>query len=343
MKTPFAPSQAGESGKCPPRIHRSPSRSRTPCRAARPARAARIPLALAGAAFFAASAAAPGQGERPAIVGPLAGEVPAASAGVLGGRAAAPAAEPDFEVLESHAQRWNGRNVVFQRVKPPRDAATTPKPARESARPGAAGAAAARIAAASARRPRLETVDLTVAATVVDRRATLLSWSWKGEACEMWIRQDWLLLSGFGGLRRGDKLFSTLLLPSAVDLAILPADSPLRIPAALPPEPGAFLVVKGDPADAEAFETVAALRDIYRNELPRLRRAFAAREEARRRREAAAAARRAHPEDIVFRYWRRPSETLRPAVVRPAPPRRAAAPRSRRAAAAESRRKGTAR
>jgi len=78
--------------------------------------------------------------------------------------------------------------------------------------------------------------------------------------------------------------------PGPVSLPQLPADGP------------GFLVVKGNPADAENVNPVAALHKIYKEEGAALKAAWAARERQLRAEEAWRAA-QPPPGDAVIRFW----------------------------------------
>lgn len=158
-----------------------------------------------------------------------------------------------------------------------------------------------------------KTTHLFISATVVDHRATLLRW-WRGGAeYRAWSHANWLYLTGFADCQKGDRHFSTMLMPRNIDSARLPADSPLRIPENWPSEPGTYQVIQGDLTNKEAFEGITALHELYQSDYARLKAAYELREQRRKERATAPRANPPKPEDIVLHYWKVEPEKEAPA------------------------------
>lgn len=149
-----------------------------------------------------------------------------------------------------------------------------------------------------------KTTHLSISATVVDGRATLLRWWHDGAEYQAWSNSDWMILTGFAECQKGDKRFVTILMAGQMSSANLPADSPYRIPDDLPAEPGTYRITQGDLANTEAYEGITALHELYRSDYARLKQAYDLRELRRKNREAALRANPPQPEDVVLHFWK---------------------------------------
>jgi len=149
-----------------------------------------------------------------------------------------------------------------------------------------------------------KTTHLFISATVVDGRATFLRWWHEGTEYQAWSNADWMLLTGFAECEKGDKRFVSLLMAGRMSSEHLPAESPFRIPGDLPAEPGTYRITQGDLTDAEAYEGITALHELYRSDYARLRQAYNLREQRRKEREAALRANPLVPEDVVLHFWK---------------------------------------
>jgi len=149
-----------------------------------------------------------------------------------------------------------------------------------------------------------KTTHLFISATVVDDRATFLRWWHDGAEYQAWSNSDWMILTGFAECQKGDRHFVSLLMAGRMGSANLPADSPYRIPADLPAEPGTYRITQGDLTNAEAYGGITALHELYRSDYARLKQAYDLREQRRKEREAALRANPPVQEDIVLHYWK---------------------------------------
>ncbi len=149
-----------------------------------------------------------------------------------------------------------------------------------------------------------KTTPLFISATVVDGRATYLRWWHEGAEYQAWSNADWMLLTGFAECEKGDKRFVSLLMAGRMSSEHLPAESPYRIPEDLTAEPGTYRITQGDLTDAEAYEGITALHELYRSDYAHLKQAYDLREQRRMEREAALRANPPQPKDIVLHYWK---------------------------------------
>ncbi len=210
---------------------------------------------------------------------------------------------------------------------------------------------AAALRALMAARPR--PVFLNLSAMVYDHECTLLRWRvmgtqgtrgtqrtrviqgtqvpqvpqvtqvTQGIEYEAWSNIDWELLCGQGKLTHNGveyNLFASLFL---YDTAVLRRRAvrlgtpyvPPQIPDLPPDETPAFVVTKGDAADAAATAPITALHEYFTAHRAELVAALDARKEAQRQREAELRANPPEPEDVHIRIWKKepeptPSATL---------------------------------
>ena len=251
-----------------------------------------------------------------------------------------PAAEsPDYEVLGS-------RTEVETRVEPAPLPGMVPveKPVavtvQEVADPGLpdpeppvssvtdpekAAAFRARMAA----RPR--PVFLSLSAVVYDHECTRLQWRTKradgtpGPEYEAWSNIDWELLCGHGRLTHNGveyNLFASLFLYDTAGLRrravrLGKPYVPPQIPDLPPDETPAFVVTRGDSADAAATAAITALHEYFSVHRAELVAALDARKEAQRQHEAELRANPPEPQDVTVRFWQRENQVAQPP---PAPP-----------------------
>lgn len=254
-----------------------------------------IPTLLLGILWLPVSV--PAQEEPVTIVGPLADGTPAPPA---------PKPElPEVEIRETKVVQLADRKVTINRIKDPGLPDPRPTP------PKTIGLTTEEIEAFR-NSPEVQrwieeaakTTHLFISATVVDHRATQIRWWHDGAEYRAWSNANWLYLTGFGECQKGDKRFSTLLMAGNIDSGWLPEDSPLRIPDDLPETPGTYQLIQGDITNAEAFEGINALHELYRSEFARLKEAYELREQRRQEREAELRANPPKPKDIVLHYWK---------------------------------------
>jgi hypothetical protein len=255
----------------------------------------RIPLAIV--ASFGVSLFATAQNSPVTIVGELADGTPAVPA---------PKPElPEVEIRESKVVQLPDRQVTIHRIADPGLPDPRPKIPEQQEM-------SAEEIEAFRNSPEVQqwleqaakTTHLFISATVVDDRATFLRWWHDGAEYQAWSNSDWKVLTGFAECQKGDKRFVSLLMAGRLSSANLPADSPYRIPADLPAEPGTYRITQGDLSNVEAYEGITALHELYRSDYTRLKHAYDLREQRRKEREAALRANPPVPEDIVLHYWK---------------------------------------
>lgn len=143
-----------------------------------------------------------------------------------------------------------------------------------------------------------------ISATVVDQQATLLRWWHEGTEYRAWSNADWMILTGFSDFVKDGHHYTALLMAGRIHSEPLPPESPYRIPANFPEQPGTFILTQGDPADDRAISGISALHEIYLNDYARLAAAYDLRERRRIEREAYLRANPPVPEDVVLHYWK---------------------------------------
>ncbi len=208
-----------------------------------------------------------------------------------------------------------GRNLIIQLVSPP----VLPQlPVRVLAPPLTPEQLAARRAA----RPR--TLEPRLLSLMVTRHAENLSYiEWwpqaGGERYAAWSNADYDALSMVPEMEVPPGDIRWLIFPYLTDNRILrPGTGPLDLPQ-LPADGPGFLLVKGNPADSEKVDPVAALHKIYKVEGAELKRAWAGSERLRREEEAWRAANPPPaPGDLVLRFWPVKSQTYSTTPVAPA-------------------------
>jgi len=185
-----------------------------------------------------------------------------------------------------------------------------PAPPPEAVQPDPQALAAFRAKMALRPKP----VFIHLSATVYDGESTLLRWFPNGKQDEemvAWSNIDFNLLAGEGRFTRNGKdyqLFFGLSNDNSTfrRLAARRLGNPYT-PPAIPPLPPdddpAFVVIKGNAADAAAMEPITVLHDIFRADPAKFKAEYEAREAARKEHEAWLRAHPPEPQDIHLRVW----------------------------------------
>jgi hypothetical protein len=259
---------------------------------------------------------------------------------------------PEFEVLESRTERvLREEPAPLPDMKPVRkvvdvtvDVVKDPKiPEPQEPAPTVVDpekAAALRVLMAARPRP----VFLNLSAVVYDHECTLLRWRVMGTQgtqgtqrkrviqgtqvpqvpqgieYEAWSNIDWELLCGHGRLTHNGveyNLFASLFLYDTAGLQrravrLGTPYVPPQIPGLPPDETPAFVVTKGDAADAAATAPITALHEYFTAHRAELVAALDARKEAQRQREAELRANPPEPEDVTVKFWQRENQVTRP-------------------------------
>lgn len=263
-----------------------------------------IPTLLLGILWL--PVAVPAQDEPVTIVGELADGTPAPPA---------PKPElPEVEIRETLVHQLADRKITINRIKDP--GLPDPRPKLPKTTELTEEEIEAFRNSPEVQRWIEEASKVThlfITGAVVDHRATLIRWRYDGTEYRAWSNANWLYLSGFGECQKGDRRFSTLLLAWNSSSEHLPEDSPYRIPEDLPETPGTYRVIQGDLTNAEAFEGITALHELYRSDFARLKEAYELREQRRKEREAELRANPPVPVDIVLHYWKVQPKRTQPA------------------------------
>lgn len=111
-----------------------------------------------------------------------------------------------------------------------------------------------------------------VSAAVVDRRASLIEWSYEGQRYAAWSNLNFNHLRGFSGCRKGSLEIAPILAVSNVS-----SGRRYQIPRALPLGKPVFLMIQGDEREDLALAPMRLLHELYENEGPRLRAAYESR------------------------------------------------------------------
>lgn len=212
---------------------------------------------------------------------------------------------PEVDVRETVIQELPDRTVTINHVADPKLPDPRPKlPERNdlSAEEIEAFRSSPQVQAWLERQAK--TTHMFISATVVDRRATFLRWWHDGTEYRAWSNADWMILTGFSDFEKGDHHYSALLMAGRLSSESLPLESPYRIPANFPEQPGTFILTHGVPANNKAISGISALHDIYLNDYARLSAAYDLRERRRIEREAYLRANPPVPEDVVLHYWK---------------------------------------
>ena len=217
---------------------------------------------------------------------------------------AAPAPEVRYEVQSSRTVPLpEGRNLIIQRVSPPVLPPLPALPVRVLPPP----LTPEQLAAHRAARPRpMETRLLSLMVTHYAENLSYIEW-WPqagGEPYGAWSNADYEALRMVPEMEVTPGEIRWLIFPYIINNRILrPGTGPLALPQ-LPADGPGFLLVKGNPADRDNINPVAALHKIYKEEGAELKRVWAERERVRLEEEAWRAANPPPPPgDAVIRFW----------------------------------------
>lgn len=202
---------------------------------------------------------------------------------------------PEIRVLESSVVDLAGRAVTLQRIADP-----GLRPSPRGSETGETNTLDTRSQTSTWFGRAADVRHLTLSATVVDGRATLLGWSHDGVGYKAWSNADFSLLAPITRVEANGTRYDTILLSRKLSSEMLPPGSVYTIPDGLPEEPARFVVFDGDITDVEATRAVAALHEWYRTEHPRLLAAALLRERENARRQAAPEP----EEDVVLHFWK---------------------------------------
>jgi len=215
---------------------------------------------------------------------------------------------PPLQVLETKVEQLpDGKLTIHRVANPGLPAPAPPMPAGPSGAP--AGAASASLPISPPPVPQEKSQLVPISATLVDGRASLITWSHNGADFEAWSSVDFNYLTVFTGVKKGQTTYEPLVSVGSVLSSARPGDARYRIPQSLKLNEVSFVLTKGDPANQEGIAPIAALHEISRLEGARLHEAWARREQHRMESKAAAAADPAAAKDEVLYYWKvtRPS------------------------------------
>lgn len=211
---------------------------------------------------------------------------------------------PQFKILETKVTQLPDRKLTIHRVADPGLPALTPLlPATAPVRL-LPPLTPAQLAARSAARPAIpETRLLSLTVIRYADNLTYIEW-WPhggGEPFGAWSNADFDALRMVPDVEISPGNIRYLIFPYAIYNRTL--QGPVAVPQLPAGGPG-FLVVKGNAADAENVNPVAALHKIYKEEGAELKRAAQERERQRREEEALRAAVQAAPKDEVLYIWK---------------------------------------
>lgn len=201
---------------------------------------------------------------------------------------------------ENRVPMAEGRNLIIQRVSPPVLPPVPPVVLRPPLTP-------AQLAARHAARPTpVETRLLSITVTRYTENLSYIEW-WPqggGEPYGAWSNADYEALRMVPDMEVTPGEIRWLIFPYIINNRILhPGTGPLALPQ-LPADGPGFLLVKGNPADSDNINPVAALHKIYKEEGAELKRVWAERERLRLAEEAWRAANPPPPRgDAVIRFW----------------------------------------
>lgn len=213
------------------------------------------------------------------------------------------APEIRYEVQATRTVPMGGRNLIIQRVAPPLLPAPPPAVIPPPLTPEQL---AARAAARAARPAPLETRLLCLSVTRYAENLSYIEW-WPfrgGEPFGAWSNADYDALRMVPEVEVAPANIRYLIFPFFIyNPRVRPGMGPVALPQ-LPADGPGFLVVKGDAADAENVNPVAALHQIYAEEGTELKAAWAEHERVRLEQEAWRAAHPPPPRgDAVIRMW----------------------------------------
>jgi hypothetical protein len=212
---------------------------------------------------------------------------------------------PEVEIRETFEHQLGNRKITINRIKDPGLPDPRPVPLKDKElTPEEIEAFRNSPEVQQWLDQAAKTTHMFISATVIDHRATLIRWWHDGTEYRAWSNANWLYLTGFTECQKGDRHFSSLLLASNMNSALLPEDSPYRIPGDLPTVPGTYRVIQGALSNAAAFEGITAFHELYQSDFARLKEAYELREQRRREQEAELLANPPKPKDIVLHYWK---------------------------------------
>lgn len=215
---------------------------------------------------------------------------------------------PAVVIRESRTNNLSDRKITFNRVADPK--LPVPRPSLPEKAPLSAKQIEGIQNSPEVQRwikEAKQTTHLFLSATVVDEKATLLRWWHEGVEFQAWSNVNFNYLTGFAEYRKGEQLYSALLMVGDVSSAQQPEDSPYRIPAGLPSGKPALIPVGEFEEMAENVKTldaIHALHELYQTEGERLKWAHVQRKLKRKEREAALLTNPPVPEDVVLNYWK---------------------------------------
>jgi hypothetical protein len=221
---------------------------------------------------------------------------------------------PAVEVREVHERVLPDRKVTLQRIKNPGLADPTPPapppPLSEAELRALHESPEWKAMVAKHHESRL----LFISATVYDHQKTLVRWYGNGtpmKSFAAWSNIDFNHFSGMGGFKSGGISYhfmmgvgnhDTVRWRARLEEAGREHEEP-QAPELPVGEPG-FVLVEGDPNDAEGLAPIRGLHELYKTEAARLAAAYAGRERARAKQEAYLKANPPVPQDIVINYWK---------------------------------------
>lgn len=230
---------------------------------------------------------------------------------------------PDFRIEDSMVRQLPDRKVTVRLVKDPGLPLLSPppEPMTDEQREAWRQTPEALELLAKAQEWAPETRFAIVSATVYDREKTRLCWWVPGDrerniaprSFEAWSNIDFLHLGGFAAFEYDGIEYLLIMAVGATDTETLErwreraAENGVEIEMPQSPElPGdqpAYVLTKGDPADAEGLALMDGLHALYAKEKDILIAAYESREQARVEREADIKANPPKPKDLILHYW----------------------------------------
>jgi hypothetical protein len=206
-------------------------------------------------------------------------------------------------------------SITVDEVADPHFPAPAPAPPPEAVQPDPEAVAAFRARMALRPKP----VFIHLSATVYDRENTLLRWFPNGQQDKemvAWSNIDFNLLAGNDRFNYNGKDYYLLFDMGSENSTFRrraaerfgKTYTPPAIPPLPPDENPAFVVIKGNPADAAAMEPITVLHDIFRADPAKFKADYEAREAAQKEHEAWLRAHPPEPQDIHLRVWEIESE-----------------------------------
>ena len=228
---------------------------------------------------------------------------------------------PDFRIEDTTVRRLPDRKVTIHRVEDPDlpPLPPPPEPMTEEELQAWRSSPEYQAFVAKAQEHYRKTRWAFVSATVYDHEKTHLQWWIPGDrernlapkCFEAWSNIDFLHLCGFGSFEYEGTEYMLLMLVCGMDTGkwrqvLAERGRELHLPASpgLPVGQPAYVVTKGDPADADGLALMDGLHALYAKEKDRLIAAYESREQARIEREAYLKANPPKPKDLILHYWR---------------------------------------